>query len=197
MSLTHLSSSGGWGSGQQMPSPPAPEPVQRRWAGGLELTTTSPVMTLAPCPGSCRQTRCLFCCFIGLLGPKNWSSGTWERQHLAGTGKGAYLQNPSKPPPLTTTSPCSTVTGGERGCGFLSRAPADPREEPLISQSHSEREKLKMHLFFAPFVRLLCASILDNPGVRSQAVCSAWCFALQEGALWSSGLYLRAGEAQA
>lgn len=50
------------------------------------------------------------------------------------------------------------------GCGFLSRTPADPREEALISQSHSERDKLKIHVFGGTFC---VASISDGPGVSS------------------------------
>lgn len=73
--------------------------------GGSELTTAALGMSLAPCPDSCRQTRCLFCCFIALLSSENWSSESWERQHLVGTGKEAYLQSPppadtpGRPPP--------------------------------------------------------------------------------------------------
>lgn len=54
--------------------------------GSSELTTIALGMSLAPRPGSCRQTHYLFCCFIGLLGLENWSSESWERQHLVGTG---------------------------------------------------------------------------------------------------------------
>lgn len=64
--------------------------------GSSELTTIALGMTLALRPGSCRQTHYLFCCFIGLLGLENWSSESWERQHLVGTGNESYLQNVPK-----------------------------------------------------------------------------------------------------
>lgn len=114
--------------GSRHPLPLSPEPVEKSRGGDSERTTTSPVMSLAPCPGSCRQKRCLFCCFIGLLGPKNWSSESWEPQHLVGTRKEAYFYRiPPHPSPLATTSLCLTTTGAERGCGFLSRTPAAPQ----------------------------------------------------------------------
>lgn len=162
----------------------------------LELTITSLVMRLAPCPGSCRQTRCLFCCFIGLLGPENRSSESWERQHFVGTGKGAHLQNPPKPLPPAKTSPVLDHDKRGEGCGFLPGAPAELREEALISQSHSEREKGKVHLLFAAFV---CLLVCFSPG---QALREApgrvlsWLLTTPERNPLESRLCLRAGEAQ-
>lgn len=97
-----------------------------------ELTTTSLVMSLAPCPGSCRQACCLFCCFIGLLGPQNWSSESWERLHLVGTRKGHIYRMPHSHPPRHTHSGqhISLLDHGRcrQAMSALPRAPTDPRE---------------------------------------------------------------------
>lgn len=66
------------------------------------------------------------------------------------------------------------MTSGERGVGFYLEPPLSSREEALISQSRSEREKGKVRLLFAPFVCLLvCLSprqaLREAPGRGSAA----------------------------
>ena len=71
--------------------------------------------------------------------------------------------------------------------GFYLQPPLSSREEALISQSRSEREKGKVRLLFAPFVCLLvCLSprqaLREAPG----RVLSC-CLPHPRGTLWSPG----------
>lgn len=127
--LGQLSRAGGWGGGEHTPFPPSPEPAWKKsWGSRSELTAPSLVMSLAPRPGSRRQTRCLFCCFIGLLGPQNRSSESWERQHLVGTRNEAYFYRiPLTPPPPATTSLRLTHDRcRERGACVSIQSPSQP-----------------------------------------------------------------------
>lgn len=76
--------------------------------------------------------NCLFCCFIALLSPENWSSESWERQHLVGTGKKAYLQSPPTLPPPSPI-PLLDRDRCKGGVGFSPEPQLTPGEEALTS----------------------------------------------------------------
>ena len=126
-----------------------------------------------------RDKRCLFCCFIGLLGPENQSSESWERQHFVGTGKGAYLQNPPKPLPPAKTSPWPWQVG--RGVWVSICSPRwAPGKRPWSSRAvlkgRRERFVYCLHLSCASS----CAWVPGRPWVRRQAACSAAAYHTRE-----------------